>query len=173
MPDPTPTLAEYESWSQIWPVADLNRMLAPVRVGMDRRTGKMLVGWDHVQQSLEMLFATPYHQRILRQWVGSFVPALLGENITQPTITRFWWAIIAAVDLWEPDYSIKQIFMQSVGATILSNPTSVDGIRKGTVSFAYQGQYYPRGHLGDRTPDTLRSSLLTGRGDGSFAVTTP
>ena len=113
MPDHVPSLAEFESWTKIWPEADQHKMQAPVRVGMDRRTGKVLVGWDHVLQSMELIFATRYHERILRQWVGSFVPHLLGQNITEPTVTRFWWAIISAIDLWEPNYSIKQIFLRS------------------------------------------------------------
>jgi len=169
MVDHVPSLAEFEQWSRIWPVADQHKMQAPVRVGMDRRTGKIIVGWTHVMQSLEMLFMTRYHERILREWVGSFVPHLLGQNITEPTVTRFWWAIISAIDLWEPNYSVKQIFLQ--GPRVV-NPTSSDGIRRGEISFAQQGVYMPRGHLSDKTPETLRASAITGRG-GEWSVSSP
>lgn len=168
MPDRTPSLQEFEAWDRLFPAADRARMIAPVRVGMDRRTGKILAGFPHVEQSLEILFATRYHERILRQWAGSFVPHMLGQNTTQPTITRFWWAIISACDLWEPCYAIKQVFLKSTAAITLIDQTTVDGIRKGEVAFAYQGVYMPRGHLGDKTPDTLRSSTLTGRGNEAW-----
>ena len=161
MSDHVPSLAEYESWVKIWPIADKHKMQAPVRVGMDRKTGKILVGWEHVVQSMEMLFATRYHERILRQWVGSFVPHLLGQNITELTVTRFWWAIISAIDLWEPNYRIKDIALRAG----LVDQTSADGIRRGDISFAQHGVYRPRGHLGDPTPETLRASAITARGD--------
>ena len=131
--------------------------IAPVRVGMDKVTGKIKIGWPHVQQSLDILFQTRFHERILRQWAGSFVPHLLGENITEPTIGRFWWAIISATDLWEPDYSIGNITL----ATGLQNPTTADGIRRGEISMQYQGTYKPRGHLGDPTPETTRAAAFT------------
>jgi phage baseplate assembly protein W len=169
VPDQIPTLAEFEAWTKIWPVTDQHKMQAPVRVGMDRRTGRVIVGWDHVLQSLEMLFATRYHERVLRQWVGSFVPHLLGKNITEPTVTRFWWAIISAIDLWEPNYAIKRIFLR----TGLADPTTADGIRTGGISFLQQGIYMPRGFLGDKTPETMRSSAITGRGNSEFSVSSP
>lgn len=165
------TLQEWEAWTSIWPVAEKTKAVAPVRVGMDRRTGKMLTGWQHVEQSLEMLFATRFHERILREWAGSFVPHLLGENITGATINRFWWAIISACDLWEPDYAIKQIFLRNaLGSPEFANPTNTNGIRRGDISFAYQGVYMPRGHLGDNTPETSVASDMTSRGDGVWRV---
>lgn len=162
----SPTLAQFEAWEIIWPLSDRQRMIAPVRSGMDRRTGKMLVGFDHVMQSMEVIFATRFHERILRQWAGSFVEHLLGQNITGPTITRFWWAIIAAIDLWEPGYSIKNISLRNG----LNIPTSSEGIRRGEISFQSHGVYYPRGHLGDFTPDAQRGSDITGRGDSAWIV---
>ena len=98
-----PTLAQ-------WP--DLARgaiPLAPVRVGMDRFTGKMLIGWPHVRQSMATIFATRFHERVLRRWVGSFVPHLLGESAVPRIITRFYWAIASAIDLWEPCYAIQRV----------------------------------------------------------------
>ena len=62
----------------LWP--DLRRgriLLAPVRVGIDRRTGAMMVGWPHVLQSIETILMTRYHERVLRRWAGSFVPHIL------------------------------------------------------------------------------------------------
>src|SRR5207249_1523646 len=80
-------------------------------VRVDRRTGKVLVGWPHVQQSLGVIFSTRYHERVLRRYVGSFVPHLLGESALPRIITRFFWAIASAIDLWEPCYSIQRVLV--------------------------------------------------------------
>ena len=108
---------------------------------MDRRTGKLLQGWDHVQQSMEIIFETPFHERVLRRWVGSFVPRLLGEEIVYRIITRFWWAIAEALDLWEPNYRIKHVYFmggaQRSAATrsAIAILSDADLIRQGQVIF--------------------------------------
>lgn len=168
--------ANYDVWKDIWPEADKGRVAAPVRVGMDRETGRMLVGWPHVKQSLVTLFMTRYHERVLRYWVGSFVPHLLGENLVESTITRFFWAIATAIDLWEPCYSIEQVHMMTADMTVYEDSqeaaalTSTDMIRRGEVAFQTIGQYRPRGHLGDSTPFDRRSVGIIGRGDGIWTL---
>src|SRR6266576_1165634 len=95
----------------IWPdLLNQQAVIAPARNGVDRHTGKMLQGWAHVEQSMELIFATPFHERIMRRWVGSFVPALLGESTVPRIITRFFWAIATSIDLWEPNYRVKQVY---------------------------------------------------------------
>lgn len=145
-----PTLAQ-------WPDLLNGRIaLAPVRVGMDRRTGKMLVGWPHVRQSISVIFATRFHERVLRRWVGSFVPHILGESAVPRIVTRFFWAIASAVDLWEPNYSIKQV--------VVSPETTAEQVRLGAMTFSNVGIYRPRGHLGDFSPETRRTAGWIGRG---------
>jgi phage baseplate assembly protein W len=145
---------DYDVWKQIWP-DDEKKPLAPVRVGMDRTTGKILVGWPHVEQSIGTIFRTRFHERILRQWVGSFVPHLLGKNLVQHTFTQFFWAIASALDLWEPCYRLVRVFVKnrSTGTPL----TSAEEVRRGEVQFENQGMYMPRGHLGDFTPETERA----------------
>lgn len=135
----------------------------PPRNGMDRYTGKMLSGWNHVEQSLEMIFLTSFHTRVLRRWVGSFVRPILGRNIDVATISRFYWAMISAIDLWEPDYRITNVrFMQPTnnGGAPLTAATLESLIRGGQGLFAQTGTYYPRGHLGDYTPAQPLNNLF-------------
>lgn len=147
----------YDAWPEL---RQETRILSPVRVGVDRNTGKVIVGWKHVTQSLTVIFMTRFHERVLRRWVGSFVPHILGENSITRNITRFYWAIASAVDLWEPNYSIKMVRVSKRGNG--SELTSADELRQGDLQTRNEGVYKPRGHLGDPTPETRRSFGLIG-----------
>lgn len=152
----------------IWPgLKNGNAIIAPARNGMDRNTGKLLQGWDHVQQSMTLIFATPFHQRVLRRWVGSFVPRLLGESAVARIITRFFWAIVTAIDLWEPNYRIQQTYIMGPSLQNWSPALSsqIDQLlRTGDLFFRTEGTYYPRGHLGDFTPFNQQSAGLISNG---------
>lgn len=161
----TPDFQIYDPTLDAWPdLAHGRVLLAPVRVGMDRRTGKMLIGWDHVVQSLEVMFVTPYHQRPLRRWVGTLIPHLLGDNATMRTVARFYWAVITAIDLWEPNFRIQKVNVDQRGDN--TSLTSAEELRAGHMTLQTFGVYRPRAHLGDPTPETRRSIGLVGRGYG-------
>lgn len=154
----------------IWPDLQNQRVtIAPARNGMDRRTGKLLQGWEHVEQSIEVIFATPFHERVLRRWVGSFVPHILGESTVPRIITRFFWAIASAIDIWEPNYRIKQVYymgdaLSKEWVPSLSTSSAADLIRLGQAIFRQEGLYRPRAHLGDSTPYEQRNASLVGYG---------
>ncbi len=113
-------------------------------VGIDRETGQVISGWVHVRQCLSVIFTTSFGDRVIREWFGSAVPMLLGENVTESTFLAYFSAICASIDFWEPRFRITQI-----------TPTSVD--RLGRVVITMQGEYMPRGHLGDKTVEYVRS----------------
>lgn len=151
----------------IWPDADRRRPLAPVRVGMDRVTGKVIIGERHEDQSLGVIFATRIHERVCRRWVGSFVPHILGDNTTARTIARFFWAIFTALDLWEPNVRILRVRVRSRNGTE-ADLTSSEEIRAGHVTVRLESVRRPRGHLGDFTAEGRRSIGLIGRGRGEW-----
>jgi phage baseplate assembly protein W len=143
----------------MWPDLKSGReILRPVRVGVDRRTGRPLIGWPHVEQSMGVIFSTRFHTRVLRRWVGSFVPHILGDNTTERVVGRFYWAIATALDLWEPNYRIQQVnvILSSSGRTL----NSPEQIRLGKLEVQHVGVYRPRGHLGDNTPDQRKPVTL-------------
>lgn len=153
----------YDPTLDMWPDLRYGRIiLNPVRIGMDRITGKMLTGWDHVIQSMLLIFSTRYHERVLRRWVGSFVPHLIGNNATETTITRFYWAIATGIDLWEPNYRIQRVRVgkRNDGSSL----TSAEELRTGHLTTAMEGVYRPRGHLGNDQPQVRRSVGLVSRG---------
>ena len=67
--------------------------------GMNRDTGQLLDGWSHVVQSIMLIITTGYGERTLRRWFGPAIPHLLGENLTVPTVVRFFAALIAALEV--------------------------------------------------------------------------
>lgn len=160
----------------VWPeLANQQATISPPGNGMNRFTGELLQGWDDVEQSLELIFATPYHTRVLRRWVGSFVPAILGDNATLRTITRFFWAIATSIDLWEPRYRLKQIYVMGNALSDVSpsplTPAAVEAMaRAGDFIFREEGVYYPAGNLGNFTPYTQRAFGLTSKGGNLWDV---
>lgn len=158
-----PNHAVYDPTLEMWPDLKQGRIvLNPVRIGMDRYTGKMLTGWDHVVQSMLLIFSTGFHQRVLRRWVGSFVPHLIGNNATENTIARFYWAIATGIDLWEPNYRIQRVRVGNRADG--SQLTSAEELRTGHLTTAMEGVYRPRGHLGNDQPQVRRGVGLVSRG---------
>ncbi len=152
----------YDPTEDMWPDLKQGRViLQPVRVGVDRTTGKMIVGWPHVKQSIFVIVSTRYHTRVLRRWVGCFIPHLLGESALARVITKFYWAIATALDLWEPNYRIQRVWVgKRPDGSLL---TSAEELRLGHISTVTEGVYRPRAHLGDNTPEDRRSLDLLRR----------
>jgi len=153
----------YDPTLDIWPDLRYGRIiLNPVRIGMDRFTGKMLTGWDHVIQSMLLIFSTRYHERVLRRYAGSFVPHMIGENATETTIARVYWSIAHGLDLWEPNYRVQRVRVgsRSDGSSL----TSAEELRTGHLTTQTEGIYRPRAHLGDESPEVKRTVGLISRG---------
>ena len=132
-----------------------------VGTGIDRNTGKLLCGWDHVVQSILTIITTAYGERMLRRWFGSSIPHLLGENLTTPTVVRFFAALIAALEVRETDTGLPR---EPRFKIVKITPKAVD--RLGGLRIEITGIYMPRGHLGDFTPEDMRTIVLTQTGAG-------
>jgi len=171
--EPAAARPYYREINAIWPdLLNQQAIIAPARNGVDRHTGKMLQGWAHVEQSMSVIFATPFHERVLRRWVGSFVPALLGESTVARIITRFFWAIATSIDLNEPNYRIKYVAYMGDALSEWAPQTlnAADLIRLGQAIFRQEGVYRPRAHLGDTTPFSRNQAELVGRGGNLWDV---
>lgn len=122
-------------------------------VGLDATTGGTITGWDHVLQSLVDIFTTHFGTRVVREWYGSFVPNLLGQNLNTQGVLPWFMAITSAIEQWEPRYRVSKISIDKV-------------TRDGELHFFIDGEYRPRAVYGDLTPEGARRVYVTGNPDG-------
>lgn len=112
-------------------------------VGVDRRTLRPLLGWDHVVQSIGNILSTEIGSRIERRDFGSLVPALLDRPQNEENIINFYMAVAEALyprklrGRWygEPRFRLERCLLTAHTA--------------GQVAIALIGFYVPRGHLDD------------------------
>ncbi|WP_099863707.1 GPW/gp25 family protein [Pararhizobium haloflavum] len=133
-------------------MADAVDLLSP-SVDIDRVTGGNITGWDQVVQSIDEIMLTSFGERIMREWFGSMVPRLLGENLNEETVINFFAAIGSALDQWEPRFQISRIV-----------PISVD--RNGHFEVRLEGIYRPRALLGDFSAEGARRVNVFRDGSG-------
>lgn len=103
--------------------------------GFDRHTGKVLDGFAHVQQSLEVIFSTPQGRRVMREWFGNPGLRLLGENATEANILRWITCCWVLVELFEPRFKITHFEVNSLD-------------RLGFGNFTIVGRHNADGHRG-------------------------
>lgn len=125
--------------------------------GIDRETGKVITGWPHVVQSLGVIFTTGYGERVMREWFGSYVPYLLGQNLVPSTVVKFYVGLWTAIDAFEPRYRVTQF-----------RPLEVT--RLGQIRLEMEGEYRPRGHLGDFSVEGARKVSLTATQDREVSI---
>jgi len=110
-----------------------------MRTGVDATTGAMLTGWDHVVQSLGKLLTTRFNTRTMRRHLGSQVPEIQDQNADPLTIFNLYVAIAEAIndpENGEPGFNLKTVEL-------------VEAQRTGRFVLLMEGDYFPRGHLGD------------------------
>jgi phage baseplate assembly protein W len=111
--------------------------------GMNQATGGLLDGWDHVGQSVLILFTTSFFTRVMRPYVGANIIRLLGELANEITVQRIRVAIAVALDLFEPRLTPYRVDLLNMDRT-------------GTSSWIIQVIYRPR----DPTPAGMRTLTI-------------
>lgn len=84
--------------------------------GMCAKTGKVLEGAAHLQQSITDILSTPIGSRLERRPYGSEVPELIDQPDTPYTRLRVFSAAAHALDLWENRLRVTKIQMISLAA---------------------------------------------------------
>jgi hypothetical protein len=102
---------------------------------------------------------------MLRTYGGN-LSRLLGAPMLVETLTRFRAGLMAALDLWEPRFRVHMAIIHVPGEN------SPEQMRKGHLAgILFEGEYRPRGHLGDPTPEGDSRRIFVGVGQSSFDVT--
>lgn len=130
----------------------------PDSIGVDRRTGRVITDWAHVVSSLEDLLTTRILSRVMLREYGSTMPELIDAPMNDASLMLFYSAIATACALWEPRVE-------------LTNIAFVEASQDGRVTLRMILNYMPRGHLGDRTVEDVRTAQFYGK-FGAFVATT-
>lgn len=120
------------------------------RTGISDTTGKPLVGWDHVRQSLNKIWLTRPDSRVMRLDFGSTMHELLGEDVTPELALQLYVALVQAAHANEPEYRLSEV--QLVWLT-----------SEGGLGLRHAGTYFPEGRLGNyqlAIPVTAEPKLL-------------
>lgn len=127
-------------------------------VGLNAATGRILVGWPHVVQSLQDIFTTRFGSRVMREWYGSFVPHLMGRTISSNEMTPLFAAVTSAIEQFEPRYRVTRIQV-------------VEVTRTGALHVFLEGEYRPRAMFGDFTVEGARRIDAYANPDGVLIET--
>jgi uncharacterized protein len=77
--------------------------------GMDRRTGRVLTGKDHVRQSITDILTTPVGSRVCNRSYGSQLPDLIDAPMNDAGIQALYAATATAIAAWYPQITLTQI----------------------------------------------------------------
>lgn len=128
--------------------------------GINRETGAAIDGFAHVVQSINVIFTTRIGERVMRRHFGSAGPALIGRAMTANQVFVYFYVIMWTLERWEPRFKITHI----------GPSASVEEARLGHMNFVIEGEYRPRGHLGDPTPEGILRKIEVDQRDGQFVA---
>ena len=102
------------------------------RIGMDMETGRALIGFAHVQQSVRIILTTFYDELVMLHEFGSDLVRQIGRNLTPSVIAALYRDAVSAIHRFEPEYRIKRVRIKDI-------------TRVGGITIETQGLYYPEG----------------------------
>lgn len=77
--------------------------------GMNRQTGAVLSGDEHLAQSIADIISTPLGTRPMRRDYGCLLPELIDRPLTLTTRLLASVAIAMALARWEPRISVRKV----------------------------------------------------------------
>lgn len=127
------------------------------RTGMNERTGQILKGFDHVLQSLRIIWTTRTNTLPMLLGFGSDVRGNLGQDITPSLALEIYDDMVTAAHKWEPEYRVTDMQFVKVSET-------------GLLALKHSGIYFPEGRFENydivelRRADPLNLASLTALG---------
>lgn len=107
-------------------------------VGFNRKTGAICTDFSHLKQSLAVIFSTPLKTRVMRRDFGCELFELIDRPLTDKVILAAYVSIVYACSRWEPRFEITWCNIEKVDSN-------------GIVVLQINGNYYPLGHIGNKT----------------------
>ncbi|UVS99060.1 GPW/gp25 family protein [Burkholderia glumae] len=105
-------------------------------IGMNARTGRVIAGQAHIEQSVADILFTPLGTRMERREYGSLLPELIDGPINPLMRMRVMAAAVMALARWEPRIQVNQVDFVSTGtdggAVLDLQGERTDGSRSGT-----------------------------------------
>lgn len=98
--------------------------------GVNAKTGKRLVGNDHLRQSVIDILSTPKNSRVLLRDYGSDLPDLIDNPQDESTRVRIVGATASALARWEPRLTVKRVQVVREGDGVFD--LTIEGINKET-----------------------------------------
>ena len=96
-------------------------------IGLDRRTGQLISGLDHLRQSIEDILSTPLGSRRMRPEYGSKLRRFVDLPVNDGWKSAVQAEVARALERWEPRLKLEQVRV-----------TAVVG---GQITFQLTGQY--------------------------------
>lgn len=115
-------------------------VIGPGSTGLDRRTGRLLTGLDHVCHCVEYIFATRIGSRVMLRWFGSGLPELLGRRATRRNLALYQTLIALGIRTWEPRLDVVRVTAAG---------TRPAELRLGELRFTVLCRYRPNALRGD------------------------
>jgi len=96
-------------------------------IGMDRRTGQLLSGPDHLRQSIEDILGTPVGSRRMRPDYGSLLRRFVDLPVSDGWKSAVQAEVARSLQRWEPRLKLEQV--------------QVVAIVGGQIDFKLRGEY--------------------------------
>ena len=81
--------------------------------GMNESTGRSIVGFDHLHQSIGKIVSTPLASCVKRRTFGSELPDLIDAPSNGAIRTRLYAAVATALMRWEPRLTLNRVTLAS------------------------------------------------------------
>jgi len=83
-------------------------------IGMDRRTGLLISGVEHLRQSIEDILTTPLGSRLMRPEYGSTIRRFVDLPVSEGWKSAVQAEAARALKRWEPRFELKRVQVVSV-----------------------------------------------------------
>ena len=83
-------------------------------IGMDRRTGLLISGVEHLRQSIEDILITPLGSRLMRPEYGSTIRRFVDLPVSEGWKSAVQAEAARALKRWEPRLELTQVQVLSV-----------------------------------------------------------